>query len=58
MQAVTIQVTKNEFLVTEASVSTAGAVIENQSAVRHIFANSDDLKFWLTGHLDAPVGEA
>ena len=36
-------------------MSTAGAVIENQSAVRHVFANSDDLKFWLTGHLDAPA---
>jgi hypothetical protein len=58
MQAVTIAVVKNGYVVTEASVDSVGKIAENTGpVVRHVFPNIDDLKYWLTSKLDVPAGE-
>jgi hypothetical protein len=58
MTAVTIQVATNGYVVAEANLSADGKVVENTGpAVKHVFANIDDLKYWLNAKLDVPVGE-
>jgi len=58
MNAVTISVTKNGYLVRDAQVQTDGQVAVTTPVVQHVFSNVADLSYWLTGHLDAPIGEA
>lgn len=57
MKACSIQVAVNGYVVKEASVEQNGQVAELANAATHVFANIDDLKYWLNLKLDTPAGE-